>query len=105
VRQGVGGGDSPEVVRVVHDRGEEVHRLYEGGASPEREHSGIVQRGRVHQNASITWHARESFESVSQVRRTELGGSTRALHPLRELNLDTPAFRQRDASGPREILP
>ena len=53
VRERVRGGDGPEVLGIVDDRGEEVHGLHEGGALVEAKDAGIVARRLVDENAGI----------------------------------------------------
>ena len=74
VAQGVGRRDGPPCGRIVHDRGEEVHRGHQGAVAREAEDGGIVAGGRVDQYPRVG-HAGETAQDLRQVHRAELAGA------------------------------
>ena len=81
VGEGVGGGDRPEGLGIVHHRGEEIHRLHEGGPRVETEHPGVVPGRVVHQDPRVVVR-RQSAQDLGELGGPELARSTRAGHAL-----------------------
>ena len=53
VTHGVGGGDGPELVGVVHERGEKIKRKHHRLLIVELVYSGVVERGQTDQEAGV----------------------------------------------------
>ena len=80
VGQGVGGANSPEVVRVIHDRREEVQRHDQGAVAGDLVDSGIVPRGRIGEDARVGYR-----KKVAQnLRELGLAELTRSTGPVRQ---------------------
>src|SRR6185436_2558128 len=83
VGQRIRRGDLAEQVRIVDDRREKVDGLHERHVGGQYEDPRVVHRLVPYQQARIGT-ARQSFECLRQVTRTQLGGSTRATRERRE---------------------
>ena len=83
VAQGVGGGDAPEVIGVVYQRGEEVHREHGGAVVPQAVDGGVVARLKAQQQVGV-YGSLDGGEYALEVARTPLGGSTPLGGELRE---------------------
>jgi len=81
VRQGVRGGDPPEVVRVVDQGREEVERNHEGTTVAERIHGGVVAGRGVHQRFS-TLDGDQVTQDLRQLGHAELTGSAGSVSKL-----------------------
>ena len=105
VRERVGGRDPPEVVRVVHDRCEEVDRLDEREVFAHLEHRGVIPAGRADEHARILGR-REVAHDRQQQRRGQLAAApgavgqrrkrdrgARGLHPRESTRPPAPAWR------------
>ena len=74
VREGVGGGDPPEVERVIHDRREEVDRLHEREVRSQLEHGGVVAARGPDQQPRVA-RDREATQNRQQVGSRELASA------------------------------
>jgi hypothetical protein len=83
VGQGVRGRDPSERRGVVHDRGEEVDGLHEGGLLVEPEHTGVVPRAVVDQHPGVGLD-RNAAQDLSELGGAELARSAGAGDPLGE---------------------
>ncbi len=83
IGKGVGGGHLAENHRIVHDGGDEVHRLHEGGPRVESIHPRVVGGTEPHQKIRIPLRF-QPFHDFSQVLRTELRRSTARMRVLHQ---------------------
>ena len=83
VGQGVGGGDGPELVGIVGDGWEEVHRHDERRIVVEAVHGGIVARLGANQQVGVA-QQRNITQDLTQVLKAQLGRSTSAVGKLGE---------------------
>jgi hypothetical protein len=56
-----------------------------------REHACVVERGGIDEHALVARRQLQQLESMTQVPRTQFGGSTRARDLRRQLDLDAAA--------------
>jgi hypothetical protein len=85
VAERVGGGHRPAGVGIVDDGSDEVHRLDDGQVVGELIHGGVIGRLRPDEESRIGERG-QLTQHLSQVRRTDLAGSPRAVRQRRESN-------------------
>jgi hypothetical protein len=86
VGQRVGRGDAAEVIRVVDDGREEVHRRHQSPLIGDAVHGGVVGRARVNEHGRVLVRDQVT-QNLRQLGRPELTGSTRAMRELRKAQL------------------
>src|SRR5207247_2320662 len=77
-------GDRAEVVRIVHDGREEIHRGHESDVARDAIDRGVVAFLEPHEEARVALLRRERGEKLTQVLRTELRRSAGAARFLGE---------------------
>jgi hypothetical protein len=83
VRQGVGGGDPAEGVRVVDDRREEVDGLHDRQVGGELHHAGVVGGVGGDQHARVC-RSRERGHDRAQVGGGQLAAASRSVRQRRQ---------------------
>ena len=98
VAQRVGGGDGPEVVRVVHDGGEEIHRLDDGQVFAEPIDPRIVSGVGAEQKIRVG-EGRQPFQGRSKVLGTDLAPSAAGFDKAGQQEFFFARGRQRSPSA------
>ena len=78
IAERVGGGDGPEIVRIVHNRRKKVHRHHHRPVVSDLKHRCIIARGSVDQHPWVV-HNRHVAQDLRQLSRAEFTGSTGAV--------------------------
>ena len=66
ITQGIGSGDLPEGIGVVHHRRKKVHRLHQRNIICYAVHGGIIPAVVAHQQVRVFFPARQFFQNTAQ---------------------------------------